>query len=257
MHRTHTAEQVPGGGRRDPLGRRRGRVARSHLRTAGQPRPAVGRRPRGRARPRAEPSLALRAHGGGGHAARPVDRRGARSRRWTRTATPPSSWPRTPSSGGPGFQHYEVSNYARPGHRARHNSAYWSRAPFLGLGPSAHSGWGRERQWNLREWAAYLSRRGRGCRSGRRARGAGRRGRGHRGAVSRAPDQGGPAGRTGSSPRPATRWVADGWAEMIGRPAPAHGRGVAPARRAGGPPGALPSRLVSPYISTLCLRRNN
>jgi oxygen-independent coproporphyrinogen-3 oxidase len=56
-----------------------------------------------------------------------------------------------------GFQHYEVSNYALPGHRARHNSAYWSRAPFLGLGPSAHSGWGRERQWNQREWAAYLA----------------------------------------------------------------------------------------------------
>ncbi|MEZ0333739.1 MAG: radical SAM family heme chaperone HemW [Gemmatimonadales bacterium] len=59
--------------------------------------------------------------------------------------------------GRAGFQHYEVSNYARAGHRARHNSAYWSRAPFLGLGPSAHSGWARERQWNLREWAAYLT----------------------------------------------------------------------------------------------------
>ncbi len=56
-----------------------------------------------------------------------------------------------------GFEHYEVSNYALSGHRARHNSAYWSRAPFLGLGPSAHSGWGRDRQWNLREWAAYLA----------------------------------------------------------------------------------------------------
>jgi oxygen-independent coproporphyrinogen-3 oxidase len=54
-----------------------------------------------------------------------------------------------------GFVHYEVSNYARPGHRARHNTAYWRRAPYLGLGPSAHGGWGRERQWNLREWVAY------------------------------------------------------------------------------------------------------
>jgi oxygen-independent coproporphyrinogen-3 oxidase len=54
-----------------------------------------------------------------------------------------------------GYEHYEVSNAARPGRRARHNSAYWSRAPFIGLGPSAHSGFGRTRQWNLREWSAY------------------------------------------------------------------------------------------------------
>ncbi len=54
-----------------------------------------------------------------------------------------------------GYEHYEVSNYARPGRRARHNGAYWRRAPFLGLGPSAHSGWGGERQWNAREWSAY------------------------------------------------------------------------------------------------------
>jgi oxygen-independent coproporphyrinogen-3 oxidase len=56
---------------------------------------------------------------------------------------------------GAGFEHYEVSNYGRPGHRARHNSAYWSRAPFLGLGPSAHSGWARTRRWNLRERSAW------------------------------------------------------------------------------------------------------
>ena len=54
-----------------------------------------------------------------------------------------------------GFQHYEVSNAARPGHRARHNSGYWRREPFIGLGPSAHSGFARERRWNVREWAAY------------------------------------------------------------------------------------------------------
>ncbi|MGH7499298.1 MAG: radical SAM family heme chaperone HemW [Gemmatimonadales bacterium] len=54
-----------------------------------------------------------------------------------------------------GYEHYEVSNAARPGHRARHNSAYWRRAPFIGLGPSAHSGFGPVRQWNLREWQAY------------------------------------------------------------------------------------------------------
>ena len=54
-----------------------------------------------------------------------------------------------------GYEHYEVSNYARPGRRARHNSAYWRRAPFIGIGPSAHSGWGATRRWNLREWSAY------------------------------------------------------------------------------------------------------
>ena len=56
---------------------------------------------------------------------------------------------------GAGYEHYEVSSYARPGRRAVHNSAYWRRAPYIGLGPSAHSGWGRERRWNLREWSAY------------------------------------------------------------------------------------------------------
>jgi oxygen-independent coproporphyrinogen-3 oxidase len=56
---------------------------------------------------------------------------------------------------GNGYEHYEVSNAARPGRRARHNSAYWRRAPFIGLGPSAHSGLGRERRWNVRDWSAY------------------------------------------------------------------------------------------------------
>jgi oxygen-independent coproporphyrinogen-3 oxidase len=54
-----------------------------------------------------------------------------------------------------GLEHYEVSSAARPGHRARHNAAYWNRAPYIGLGPSAHSGFGDRRQWNLREWAGY------------------------------------------------------------------------------------------------------
>lgn len=55
-----------------------------------------------------------------------------------------------------GFEHYEVSNYARPGKRAIHNSAYWQRRPFLGLGPSAHSAIGDRRWWNVREYAAWL-----------------------------------------------------------------------------------------------------
>lgn len=54
-----------------------------------------------------------------------------------------------------GFDHYEVSNAGRPGYRARHNSAYWQRAPFIGLGPSAHSGLARRRSWNVPQWASY------------------------------------------------------------------------------------------------------
>jgi oxygen-independent coproporphyrinogen-3 oxidase len=56
---------------------------------------------------------------------------------------------------GAGLEHYEVSNAGRPGRRARHNSAYWRRAPFIGLGPAAHSGFGAVRQWNLRDWPAW------------------------------------------------------------------------------------------------------
>jgi oxygen-independent coproporphyrinogen-3 oxidase len=54
-----------------------------------------------------------------------------------------------------GFEHYEVSNYALPGARARHNSAYWRRVPYLGLGPSAHSFDGARRWWNRREYADW------------------------------------------------------------------------------------------------------
>ena len=54
-----------------------------------------------------------------------------------------------------GFRHYEVSNYSLPGKEAVHNRAYWRRAAFLGLGPSAHSGIGSERWWNLRDWTEW------------------------------------------------------------------------------------------------------
>lgn len=54
-----------------------------------------------------------------------------------------------------GWEHYEVSNAARPGCRARHNFGYWSGASYLGLGPSAHSATAGERRWNIREYAAW------------------------------------------------------------------------------------------------------
>jgi oxygen-independent coproporphyrinogen-3 oxidase len=59
---------------------------------------------------------------------------------------------------GAGFEHYEVSNYAKPGRRARHNSAYWAGVPYLGLGPSAHGFDGRERRWNVSAYTEWLRR---------------------------------------------------------------------------------------------------
>ncbi|HTL94410.1 MAG TPA: radical SAM family heme chaperone HemW [Gemmatimonadaceae bacterium] len=57
-----------------------------------------------------------------------------------------------------GFEHYEVSNYARPGSRARHNSSYWQHVAYDGFGPSAHSFDTRRRQWNARELAEWSRR---------------------------------------------------------------------------------------------------
>jgi oxygen-independent coproporphyrinogen-3 oxidase len=54
-----------------------------------------------------------------------------------------------------GYEHYEVSNFARPGFKGRHNQAYWELSPYLGLGNSAHSFRGGRRRWNLRDWPAY------------------------------------------------------------------------------------------------------
>ena len=57
---------------------------------------------------------------------------------------------------GAGYQHYEISNFALPGHHARHNSNYWKGVPYLGIGPSAHSFNGDTRQWNVSNNAHYL-----------------------------------------------------------------------------------------------------
>ena len=56
-----------------------------------------------------------------------------------------------------GYEHYEISNFARPGRRAVHNSAYWQNLPYLGIGPSAHSFDGVRRQYNIAHNARYIA----------------------------------------------------------------------------------------------------
>ena len=56
-----------------------------------------------------------------------------------------------------GYHHYEISNFAQPGFEARHNSAYWSHVPYVGLGPGAHSFSETTRRWNLPDLQAYLA----------------------------------------------------------------------------------------------------
>ena len=55
-----------------------------------------------------------------------------------------------------GFEHYEISSFARPGKPSRHNSSYWQSKKYLGLGPSAHSFDGTSRQWNISNNALYI-----------------------------------------------------------------------------------------------------
>lgn len=55
-----------------------------------------------------------------------------------------------------GYLHYEISNFARPGMLSRHNSSYWIGKKYLGIGPSAHSYNGQNRQWNISSLPGYL-----------------------------------------------------------------------------------------------------
>lgn len=55
-----------------------------------------------------------------------------------------------------GYEHYEISNFAKPGWRSRHNSQYWQGACYLGVGPSAHSFNGDSRQWNVSNNIKYV-----------------------------------------------------------------------------------------------------
>ena len=55
-----------------------------------------------------------------------------------------------------GYEHYEISNFARPGYRSRHNSSYWHDVPYIGLGAAAHSYDGKCRQWNVADIRQYI-----------------------------------------------------------------------------------------------------
>jgi oxygen-independent coproporphyrinogen-3 oxidase len=61
-----------------------------------------------------------------------------------------------------GFEHYEISNFAREGFRSVHNSTYWKGLPYLGFGPSAHSYDGHSRRWNISSLKKYIERTERG-----------------------------------------------------------------------------------------------
>ena len=56
-----------------------------------------------------------------------------------------------------GFEAYEISNFALPGYRSRHNSSYWKQEPYLGVGPSAHSYDLISRQWNVSSITEYIN----------------------------------------------------------------------------------------------------
>ncbi|MCX6188826.1 MAG: radical SAM family heme chaperone HemW [Bacteroidetes bacterium] len=55
-----------------------------------------------------------------------------------------------------GYEHYEISNYAKPGAYSKHNTSYWQRKKYMGIGPSAHSFTGAARSWNVRNNESYI-----------------------------------------------------------------------------------------------------
>ena len=57
---------------------------------------------------------------------------------------------------GAGYEHYEISNFAKPGYRSRHNSSYWHDVPYIGLGAAAHSYDGTCRSWNVADIKKYI-----------------------------------------------------------------------------------------------------
>ena len=57
-----------------------------------------------------------------------------------------------------GYEHYEISNFAKPGHHSKHNSSYWKGIPYLGIGPSAHSYQPPIRSWQVANNPQYIER---------------------------------------------------------------------------------------------------
>lgn len=55
-----------------------------------------------------------------------------------------------------GYQHYEISNFAKPGRRSKHNSSYWQGKKYYGFGPSSHAYDGKSRRWNIANNALYI-----------------------------------------------------------------------------------------------------
>lgn len=55
-----------------------------------------------------------------------------------------------------GYNHYEVSNFSKPGHSSQHNSNYWNRVAYIGIGPGAHSFDGSKRAWNIANNPRYI-----------------------------------------------------------------------------------------------------
>ena len=55
-----------------------------------------------------------------------------------------------------GYEHYEISNFAKPGFRSSHNSSYWQDVPYIGLGAAAHSYDGKCRSWNVSDIRQYM-----------------------------------------------------------------------------------------------------
>jgi oxygen-independent coproporphyrinogen-3 oxidase len=55
-----------------------------------------------------------------------------------------------------GYEHYEISNFARKGYRSRHNSSYWDGTPYIGIGAAAHSYDGNTRSWNVSDIRKYI-----------------------------------------------------------------------------------------------------